>query len=47
MNKCHNCNGTGFVPSGRRKTTLTRKYKCYYCDGKGHRTSVYGKDGEQ
>ena len=44
MNKCHNCNGTGFVPSGRRKSNLTKKYKCYYCKGKGFRTGCYGRD---
>ena len=34
--KCHNCGGTGEVG--------VSKSKCYYCKGKGNRTSFYGRD---
>jgi len=38
--KCHCCKGTGIVsPKG-----ATIAGKCYYCRGKGYRTSNYGRD---
>ena len=36
--KCKNCKGQGMVEGGNIRS------KCYYCGGKGYRTSVYGKD---
>jgi len=36
--KCHNCRGSGFV------TGNTYKGVCYYCQGKGYRSSHYGID---
>jgi len=37
---CHDCHGTGTVSSDKRFSD------CYYCRGKGVRTSHYGRDEE-
>ncbi len=47
MGKCHNCNGTGKVPTRKRMEkhpNITVVGQCYYCRGKGFRTSYYGRD---
>jgi len=40
LKKCHNCKGKGTV----RAKNSTAAGVCYYCRGKGHRTSIYGRD---
>jgi len=45
--KCHNCNGSGRVPTDKKlkqNPNLVRRSTCYYCRGKGFRTSYYGRD---
>lgn len=40
MKKCHCCKGLGRVrPSGSLRVGV-----CFYCRGKGYRTSDYGQD---
>jgi len=42
--KCHNCKGTGNVPTTkglRKHPEINGKYTCYYCMGKGYRMTKY------
>ena len=44
--KCHNCGGSGKVNpvDPKTKKPCNRVGTCYYCNGKGYRTSSYGRD---
>ena len=45
--KCHNCAGTGKVPTDKqlkKHPYMTISGKCYYCLGTGERTTKYGRN---